>query len=314
MSISDYGVRTAALVANTLGLPGTTPNAAHAARDKGAANRLLSGRGVPVARQRVVTSFDLVDGALEDIGLPCVVKPRDEAGGIGVVLVSDAEHARRVIGALVARTSDFRGQPALAGAVVEEYLAETEVSVEIVADGSELIVLGVTDKTIGPAPWFVEVAESFPSMLPAAEVARATSTALAALAAVGHDFGAAHVELKLTHHGPVVVEINPRLAGSPIPRLIHEATGCDVIRELVALHVGLPHRLRGLRAARGAATRHLVAQDEGVVRSVLGVDAARRIPARDQRGRVGLTWRLGVTCLGQHWLHRRGRRSRRQLV
>lgn len=278
LSVTDYGIDTAAHVAAILGLPGPNPAAVATARDKGLCNQVLAAADVPVARQVVVTTTEEIDSALNMIGIPCVVKPRDEAGSIGVGLALDADDARNWIEPLIRRDRNFRGRPALSGAIVEEYLLGSEVSVDVVARQGGLQVLGVTDKTIGTAPGFVEVAEAFPSMLPPTVADSAVAVARAALDAIDFTFGAAHIELKLTDRGPVIIEMNPRIAGTPLPELINLATDGDLIRDLVALHCGLPHGFDDFAVLRGAASRKPVAHGRGKVAATHGIQLAAQFP------------------------------------
>jgi biotin carboxylase len=92
------------------------------------------------------------------------------------------------------------------------------VSVETVAlAAGDVRVIGITAKHLSPPPLFVEIGHDFPAALDQNESATVHKTALSALAAVGFDFGPAHTEIRLTQEGPVVVEINPWLAGGMIP-------------------------------------------------------------------------------------------------
>jgi biotin carboxylase len=90
-------------------------------------------------------------------------------------------------------------------------------------------------------------------------------------------FGAAHVEVRESLAGPVVVEVNPRLAGGWIPRLVAEATGIDLIAATLLAAVDEPPGLTADRT-RGASIRFVVATSSGVLTDVQGVRAARRHP------------------------------------
>ncbi len=102
--------------------------------------------------------------------------------------------------------------------LLEELLDGPEVSVETVSHAGVVQVVGVTDKSIGGAPAFIETGHMFPAALPAAEAEDAVRTALAALKALGLTEGVvAHTEIKLTSAGPRVVEVNPRPAATASP-------------------------------------------------------------------------------------------------
>ncbi|MGW2251706.1 ATP-grasp domain-containing protein [Kitasatospora sp. NPDC001660] len=276
-STNDYSVPTTAEAARLLGLPGLAPEAAHRARNKLRTREACDRAGVPGPAWQWARSEAQALAAGDRVGYPCVVKPMTDAGSIGVRLCRTpgqlAEHYR----AIASVPTDYRGGPRTPGALVEEYLVGFEVSVETVTVDGGRTVLGVTDKVLGPHPHFVEVGQAFPSVLPEGVRGACTATALAALDALGHDFGAAHVEVKLTADGPRLVEVNARMPGARITRLIRESTGVHLQRELVELHTGGRPDL-AVRHRRGAASRCLTAADGGTVRAVRGEDLARRVP------------------------------------
>ncbi|MEE6258681.1 ATP-grasp domain-containing protein [Plantactinospora sonchi] len=276
-SLTDYNVHVAARVAQELHLPGLDPTAAATARDKLATRRACAAAGVAAPRFQWVRTPEETPDAVARVGLPCVVKPLTEAGSVGVTLCRTEREAVERVRATIGVTTDYRGRPRPPGALVEEYLVGYETSVETVTVDGHHLVVGVTDKLLGPHPYFVELGETFPSLLPPDVTRLCVGLATEALRAVGHDFGAAHVEVKITSDGPKLVEVNPRVAGAQITRLIRESTGLDLPAELVRQHIGLAPVL-GTGPVRGAASRYLTAPGPGRLRAVHGVSLARRLP------------------------------------
>ncbi|MEV5606723.1 ATP-grasp domain-containing protein [Streptomyces sp. NPDC052225] len=277
LAVIDYYVPVVAETARDLGLPGLDPRAAHIARNKLRTREVCAEHDVPAPEfHRATTRTDAVDAA-RSIGFPCVVKPLTEAASIGVRLCRDADDVAAHFDELTASPVDMRGMPKPGGVLVEEYLTGYELSVEILTTGRGPQVVGVTDKALTAHPYFVETGETFPTQLPDAVRDMAAGAALDALKAIGHDFGAAHVEIKVTADGPRLVEINARLGGAQIGRIVQEATGLDLLRETVRLHVGQEPDLTRTRTA-AAASRYLTAPDSGVLRGFDGADLVRRLP------------------------------------
>ncbi len=157
--------------------------------------------------------------------------------------------------------------------LVEQLLDGPEYSAEVL--GSQLA--GLTRKWLGPQPYFVETGHDFPAPLPVAQQALIGDAALAGLRAVGLTSGAAHIELRLTAAGPVIVEINPRLAGGMIPRAVQEATGIDMIYHVVAQAAALTELVTPSKS-RSASIRFLTARSAGRSRRSPG----RRPPGSSQ--------------------------------
>ncbi|KAB1935300.1 ATP-grasp domain-containing protein [Micromonospora sp. ALFpr18c] len=277
MTIIDYYVTIVADVAAAFGLPGLSPEAARNARDKLRTRRACEAAGVPAPRSvHALTEAEALDAATA-VGYPCVVKPMTEAASIGVQLCRTPQEVRAHFAVLTAVATDFRGLAKPAGVLVEEYLIGYELSVESVTVDGQRHVIGVTDKGLDRHPWFAEIGETFPSSLPQEVQDECVRVALAALDAIGHDFGATHVELKMTAGGPKLIEINARLGGAQIGRVIRESTGLDLPREVLRMHCGGRPALTPSRQA-GAASRYLTASAVGVLDVILGADLAQRVP------------------------------------
>lgn len=278
LTMGEYDVVVAAQVAEYLGLPTVSAKAVSVARNKVWMRERCAEHKVPMPAFRVVTGIDEAQAAARELGLPCVVKPADETSSADVLrctsLAQVAEHVRRI----QAKPENTRGQLRFPGLLVEQNLSGHEVSVEVLAEGEDLHPLGVTDKSLTGVNTFVEAGHVFPSMLPAPVVASCVEVACAALRATGFALGLAHVELKVTADGPMLIEINPRPAGGKITELIDRSLGISclelVVRQYLGESVG-----KGLRIApvAGAAIRYLTGVP-GRVDSITGTAAAAAMP------------------------------------
>lgn len=277
LSSSEYFVEMAARVAARLGLPGPDPHAVARCRDKRVQRAVLRGAGAPIPRFAPARSAAAALDVACDLGYPVVCKPADGTGSRGVRLCSDAAALSTHAAALLGEGRDERGRPTLPWVLVEEHVGGPEVSVETFGDR----VVAVTDKHLGPLPTFVEHGHDVPSTLGPDLVADAAETALAAVAALSLGWGPAHTEIRLAPAGPVVIEVNPRLAGGHIPVLVRLATGFDLVEATVGAALGDPDPLgagceQSVRPG-AASIRFLVAQHAGSVTRVTGQAAATAV-------------------------------------
>lgn len=273
----DYYLPTVARTAARLGLPGPAPEAVENACRKDATRRVLAGAGVPGPRFAVHEEWAELTRAAREIGYPLVVKPVDLCAGMYVRRVDDEEQLASAVKALADFPVNARGQRRAPVVLLEELLDGPEVSVETVSHAGTVHVIGVTDKSVGGTPAFVETGHMFPAALPSADAEAAEQTALDALKALGLTDGVvAHTEIKLTSAGPRVVEVNPRPAGNRITELIRHVTGIDLAAAFVDVCLGRAPDLRrtdtGLRSAAVGflvpeATGTLEALDGGPVRT-----------------------------------------------
>lgn len=264
---SEYFVAVTARAATRLGLPGADPGAVERCRDKRRQRAALAGSGVPVPTFAAAATPEEAVGAATAIGLPVVVKPADGTGSRGVRLCDTADEVRRHTAALLAEDHDERGRPTLPAVLVEEYVEGPELSVETF--GTEVV--GITAKYLGPPPWFVEIGHDYP-----AGAEHVGGVARAALEALGLGFGPAHTEIRLDARGPVVIEVNPRLAGGRIPTLVRLASGLDLVGATVDAVIGRCDPL-ATPGPGHASIRFLVASRAGRVRRTGGVAAAAAV-------------------------------------
>jgi cysteine synthase A len=209
-----------------------------------------------------------------------VVKPADDSGSNLVLLCESEQEAVSQVDEVLAVTTNVRGQRTAVTALIEEYLSGPELSVEMFSVAGTATCVGITQKSVGGRPYFVESGHVFPADLSEEVAAEVTGTVERALAATGWQFGASHVEVKLTPDGPAIVEINARLAGGMIPELVRLATGIELLEQQLRAFAALPVRLTPTRARR-AGIRFILAPQAGTLVEVVGVAKARGVPGVD---------------------------------
>jgi biotin carboxylase len=284
-SSSEYFIVTASEAARALGLPHADPAAVRACRDKASQRRILRAAGVGCPDFAVARNCAEAVAAAARIGFPVVLKPTAGSGSIGVRRCSDAEQVAAAARMVLDADPAALGLPPQSAVLVEQYLHGAEFSVETLDDQ----VIGVTGKHLGAEPYFVETGHDFPARLAPDRRKELGEVALAALRALGLGWGPAHTELRWSSDGIRIIEVNPRLAGGMIPRVVEVATGVDLIRHTVARAAGLGAPLVPVRSG-GAAIRFLLPARAGRLTEVSGLVAAGRQPGVVE---VALTAELG---------------------
>jgi len=276
----DYYLPVVARTAARLGLPGPAPEAVEHACRKDATRRVLAEAGVPGPRFAVQEDWAELVRSARDIGYPLVVKPVDLCAGMLVRRVDGEEQLAAAVKALADFPVNARGQQRAPVVLLEELLDGPEVSVESVSHGGAVHVVGVTDKSVGGEPAFIETGHMFPAALTASDIEAVERTAVAAVMALGLTDGVvAHTEIKLTPAGPRVVEVNPRPAGNRITELVRRVTGIDLVAAFVDVGLGhSPDLRRTATGLRSAAIGFLVPEVTGTLEAL---DGGRVRAARD---------------------------------
>lgn len=274
VTICDYYIDTVAQVAQALDLPQAFSANVVMERRKDQVRAAIADAGLPNPKFAVTADWDATRREAQRIGYPLILKPTDLASSAFVRLVRDETELRHAYDALERFPRNFREQERVPLVLLEEYMQGEEVSVEACTYRGETTVIGITDKSLTGFPYFIEDGHMFPARLPPAQVESVVALVRGALAAVGHDHGISHTEVKLTADGPRVVEINPRPGGNYIVELIQRVTGIDLLDAQIELALGhapdLEPRQTGVTSA---AIKFLVPPRAGRIDAVEGVDS-----------------------------------------
>jgi len=229
ITYADALIPVTARLATRLGLDFHHGDTVPRLTDKLAQREALRAAGMAVPRFVVVppdpTSSDL-DAVASQVDFPVVLKPRQGAGGRDTVLARDLGELRH-----------FMADHATASMIIEEYLVGASpppsplfadyVSVESVVCGATVSHIAVTGRFPLAEP-FRESGFVLPSDLGPSDTRDVLDTASRAIAALGVRIGFLHTEIKLTPHGPRIIEVNGRLGGA-VPALVSQATGVDLM-------------------------------------------------------------------------------------
>lgn len=274
---SEFYLTAVAELAQSLGLPGNPPDVVRTARDKAAVRRVMARAGLGGPRFAEIDKAEQTADAVAHTGLPCVVKPVDDSGSTNVLVCHTVREATEHARAVLAVRSNVRGQPTAASALVEEYVEGPEFSIEMFSTDGEVSVVGVTAKTVSAWPHFVELGHRYPAELEPAVSDRLAEAAVAVVRALGVRTGPTHCEMRLGPDGPVLIELNCRLAGGMIPELIRLAQGTDLIEQQLRAALGQKPDTAPVRRD-WAGIRFLTAPRPGVLLGVPGLGKVRELP------------------------------------
>jgi biotin carboxylase len=288
----DWPVAIAARVAHGLGLPHPiSPETAALAVSKMRQRERFADAGVSQARSLVARTPDEARGAAKRIGFPCVLKPADRQGQVGLSVVDRPED---VVASFLEAAAAARGGVVL----VEEFIPGRELTVNAFSESGSFVALTATDRITAKPPAFgVALAHAWPSRLAREEVEAAVAAARAAVEALGIEQGPSYTQVLAAPDGPRVVEVAARLGGGHDADLCEAALGVHLNGLAIAAALGeetsdtvsqamkRPLRavtgpsntvLQGSAKVGGACVRFLVAP-EGELVATLGEEEARTV-------------------------------------
>lgn len=235
VTFSEYQLERTASLARELGLPHLSEAAVAALTDKARQRAVLRDTRVDAVGCRVVRSVAEVSGALAEVGLPAVLKPRRGAGSVNTVACHDVAAAESAVAEFLKHgPAEFVVEELLVGAAAGAFA--NYVSVESLVFQGDVRHVCVTGKFPLAEP-FRETGCFVPSSLDASREAAVLDLAERAVRALGVTTGVTHTEIMLTDAGPRVIEVNGRLGGSIGP-LVRRAATYDLARAAIELALG----------------------------------------------------------------------------
>jgi biotin carboxylase len=266
-------------VAEARGLPGIGVATAHLMTHKIAMRRRLAEAGVPQPRFAAVRTLSETRRAADEVGFPAVLKPADSGGQRGVFRVESLDDVdRHLHEALFASPSDE--------AILEEFVAGTEMNGIVVSRTGEQILLTLSDRMRPPGVGFgVGWIHVYPPTISPEQLSASEQIAERTAHALGLRTGIAFPQLIAAPDGRViVVECAARIPGGQMADLVRWAVGVDLVEVQIRMALGddLPDELVRPKFAQPLAIRFFTAEPgplpTGRVKRIGPLDKMRAFP------------------------------------
>jgi biotin carboxylase len=240
LCLLDIRLIEAATLAQKLGLKYLNPTSAQLLRDKFSVRQRLQECGIAQPLFALATSNDALKEAVAHMGLPVLIKPSDGYGSQNIVVLEFEEDLAPWMSPLEdmlpSRADYGLGVKANDRLLVEQYMKGVVIGCDTFTHNGQHTLIGVNEKLFFEPPSFAIRGGCFTPNQGQFKAIEAYVFAL--LDAVDFDCGATHIELMVHANGLNLIEINPRLVGAKIPRLISLACKRSIHSDLIDLHLG----------------------------------------------------------------------------
>lgn len=244
---SDLATITVNYVAEEMGLIGNSSVCTHISTNKHAMRKAFAENGDPSPKSFLVSSADDLVG--KPLLYPVIVKPLDRSGSRGITKLEIPE-------GLDAAITRAKSQGFLKSALVEEFAAGTEYSVECISWEGKHSFLAMTRKYTTGSPHFIETGHIQPAPIDPLLLEKVKQVVFHALNSLQIRYGASHSEVKIREDGAItIIEIGARMGGDLIGSdLVELSTGVDFVKAVIDVALGVAptivqthHRAAGVR-------------------------------------------------------------------
>lgn len=244
----------AAIISEKLDLYGAGVKGAKAAKKKSKTHQVLSLRTGDIPHfprtylytEKSIHVEDETDlpGAVEQIGLPCMLKLEYGSSAVGVKLCHDLAECTKIFNGLRDHLTCEADHPGIGlgygnSMVVMKVIKGTEHDVDLVIFERKLLAAYVSDNGPTRPGSFTETAACMPSCLRQDKLGQLITAAYQCCTEIGLENGVFNVEMKMTPTGPKLIEINARMGGFYNRHWILKCYGVDMVRYAFMIACGI---------------------------------------------------------------------------
>jgi biotin carboxylase len=268
---TDIAVKTAAEIAQALGLRGIGTEVAFKATNKSEMRDICSKAGIPIPKYGCVSSIDDAILIANEIGFPVIIKPTDSQSSKGVAKVNDIFELKKCFDEAMSHSYEGR-------VLIEELLIGIESSVEAYVKNGVSKVLGISEKTKSMPPYSFDLRLIYPARFSNKLLKELIDLNQLVTNAINIPFGISHAEFIITKKGIYLLEIAARGCGSGVASILIPAlTGFDPIAARILDAFGIEYSPVLSNSSNFAILEFLIF-DEGKISAIYGLDEALKIP------------------------------------
>jgi biotin carboxylase len=163
--------------------------------------------------------------------LPLIIKSPVSNGSKDVLLVETITEFKEGLDYLFRK---FPSSPIL----IEEYLVGPQYLIEVMVKDGQISLVAIIEQEVLTGERFIITGYSFPATLenePFKELETAVTSIIQTLGLVN---GTCHLEMRLIGNVWKLIEINPRMSGGAMNKIILEGTGINLVQETIKLFLG----------------------------------------------------------------------------
>lgn len=211
------------------------------------------------------TPFQSLDAELEP-NLPLIIKAPVSNGSKDVLKVETLENlAKNII--------DLQKRYPNKCLLIEEFLQGPQYLIELVVHHDEIKFIEIIEQEVIYNGKFIVMAYKYPAMLEEEILNRLRLHISSIIEQIGFSNGSCHMEMKLVQGEWKLIEINPRMSGGAMNRIIEEGTGINLLKGILKVYLGEEFSFIKTRK-KYVYARYLTIEKRGKLLRVIGKERA----------------------------------------
>lgn len=265
ISFIDPYISYAASISAELGLPSFSVAALKKMEDKSIVREYLTDHSVTPFYKILPPNDDQLEPLTAH--LPLVLKSPHSNGSKDVILVSKAKQ-------LIAGVKRLRNKYPTESILVEKYVHGKQYLIEVLVFQGEISIVAIVEQEILNGDRFIITGYSFPALLSPTEHDCLVTTVKRLTEQFELMNGNCHFEMRLVDQEWKLIEINPRMSGSAMNKIILAGRGIHLVKEVLKVSVGEQPTLSSTKE-NCVYAKFLTVNTHGKLLKIVGEEGAR---------------------------------------
>ncbi|WP_431028582.1 ATP-grasp domain-containing protein [Lysinibacillus sp. LZ02] len=210
------------------------------------------------------------DQFTKKLHFPVIVKSPKSTGSKDVLLANNKKQLNKHI-------SSLRNKYPEESIIVEEFLDGPQYLVEVIVHERQAHIVAIIKQEITKGQRFIITGYGVLATVPPKLQAGLENVLHSIVTNFDIETGALHLELRLTPHGWKLIEINPRISGGAMNKMIEAAFGINLVEQTLKLFLGQKPHLEPTHQ-KFVYTKYLIVKRKGILQKVTGKLRAAKLP------------------------------------
>ncbi|WP_205961811.1 ATP-grasp domain-containing protein [Psychrobacillus vulpis] len=206
----------------------------------------------------------------EQLDFPIIVKSPISTGSKDVFLARGKEQ-------LIKQFENLRKKNPDESIMIEEYIVGKQYLVEALVINHKASIAGIMEQEITRGRRFIITGYGVLAKVPERIRKGIEEVLNSIIQEFGIETGALHLEIRLSKNGWKLIEINPRISGGAMNKMIQAAFGFSLVEETLKLFLGKSPSITP-KHKKYVFTKYVIATKKGILEKVTGKARAKKLP------------------------------------